>query len=240
MLLKGMTVILTRPDEELAAKLNSEGAVAKIFPVFRFRSIPSSRHIVAVDADLVIFSSPQAVIYGFSGLQMTAKTRLAAPGEGTARQLRALTSRPVITPHEGAGLRSLLDAPELQDIGKWSVLFVCGKTGSQHSMALLEEYARSIENLFVYSREFNPIDSTVRNWFESAKVNVIMVSSAGAVNYLAKALGGLFQTQSWLASSGRVACSIRAQGGNVVAIAESAEVEAMVAAARNFWMNRGG
>lgn len=239
MSLDGMTIILTRSDEQLAAKLGSEGATVKTFPVFCFKSTLSVPRTDCGSADLVIFSSPQAVLYGYSRLNLDSESRLAVPGQGTARQLRSLTSHRVITPRQGAGLQALLSAPELQGIDDWSVLLVCGEAGSRRSMALLKAYARSVRRLPVYSRGCSPMDGTIMSWFKPAKADAIMVSSVGAVTCLANGLGELFRIQSWLVSSRRVARPIRARGGKVVAIAKSAEAEAMVAAARDLWTKGG-
>ncbi|MGH8127410.1 MAG: uroporphyrinogen-III synthase [Gammaproteobacteria bacterium] len=240
MTLAGSSIILTRPTEDsdaLANVLHEAGAQPLSFPALTLQASNDTAPVGPFD--LAIFTSPAAVRFGLERVRDVLPARIAAPGQGTADCLLAASVSTVIAPRYGAGLSALLDAPILHEsLADTRVLLVCGRPLNRRSIKQLATRGARPTAFCAYQRRGVTEAGPLTEWLRRGAADAIMVSSVAAVEALA-ALGeraGLdWSGIEWIASSPRVAAAVKARAGRVGAIAASAQAEALVAAASEWW-----
>lgn len=243
MTLRGARIVLTRPERDcapLAKALRGAGARLLFFPALVLQA--SGDKPPAGPFDLAIFTSPAAVRFGLDRVRDRMPEAVAAPGEGTAERLRSLGVGPAITPPQGAGLAALLEAPALRSLVHGArVLLVCGRPLNRGSVARLRAAGARPEAFCAYERHGAAEPGPLAGWLRGGGADAIMVSSVSAVEALAalaerKGLG--WNGIEWIVSSPRVADAVAAHGGQVGAMAASAQARALAAAASEWWSSK--
>lgn len=237
--LEGAGIVVTRPGgtrDRLAVLLAAEGARVLPFPALRL--VPQDKPAPAEPMDAILFTSPAAVEFGLPRLKTPLPALRLAPGQGTRAALVEGGMDFVFAPSGGAGLAALLtELPACELAGK-SLLVVCGSPVNEANLEVLEEHGARPLVFSAYRRDAVREPRPLKDWLESGAVDVIMASSTAAV----KAMTGLadinLQRRDWIASSTRVAETIRAAGGRIATTAASAEADDMAAAAREWWHNK--
>lgn len=240
--LAGARLVMTRPATErsaLSEALHAAGAETLEFPAMAL--CPSSQVCPAGAFDLVVFTSPAAVDFGLKRLNGRLPERVAAPGTGTASQLRDAGVEAVIIPPEGAGVAALLEAPELSGrLSGWRVLVVAGSPLNRHGLDLLREVGACPEVFCAYERKVARDPQPLASWLAQNGADAIMVSSVTAVKALTALPGLEWSRVDWIVSSPRVGTAVAAAGGRLGAVAASAETRDMVCAAIDWWSARTG
>ncbi len=233
--------VVTRPSAErgdLAQALQAEGAEVLEFP---------AQELVATHEapppgpfDLAIFTSPASVDFARERLQGTLPACLAAPGQGTARRIREAGLGTVVAPGKGAGMAALLDEPELtQRLPGQRVLVVGGRPLKRHNLEQLAARGAHAVEFCAYERLPAQDPEPLAGWLARRVADAIMVSSVSAVQALTALQGIAWGDTVWIVSSNRVGEAVAARGGEVGAVAGSAETGEMVRAAI-VWHAAGG
>ena len=90
--LTDLTVLVTRPAAQCAAlceEIARQGGAAIPFPAVEIEPVAVQSSVTAVDYDLVVFVSVNAVEHGVRHVTKGARTRVAAIGRATAAALAA-------------------------------------------------------------------------------------------------------------------------------------------------------
>jgi uroporphyrinogen-III synthase len=156
--LAGSAVLVTRPEhqtDELVAAIKSAGGEALAFPVLRIEG--HDNHRIETDArslpaaDIVVFTSRNAVEYGFP-LHAGKASRIAAIGPATARAIEAAGGKVDIRPGSGFDSEQLLQSPELQSVAGRNIRIVRGDKGRELLADTLRSRGARVDYLSVYRR----------------------------------------------------------------------------------------
>lgn len=153
-------LIITRPQPEantLSSRLSALGIPNWPIPTLKIQPIRPSQEALAGAhrADHWIFISANAVREGWPHLSphLAAHTHLAAVGSATAQRLRAISSRSVTHPEDGADSEALLRLPLFQDIKGASIALVRGQGGRAWLRDALMERGAAVTYVECYMRQ---------------------------------------------------------------------------------------
>ena len=230
--LTGLTVLVTRPAAQctsLCEEIQRQGGSAIAFPAVEIEPVAVQATVAAVDYDLVVFVSVNAVEHGAQQVTKSARTRIAAIGRATAAALAAAKLTADIVPEAGFNSEALLAHPELQLTSGARVLIVRGEGGRELLRDTFMEHGMSVETREVYRR--------VRPNVDAAKVAEVEArwSDEGIDVVTATSVETLQNLQALLTEHGRQLLSSTAllvPSRRIVAAAVSAGLrgEAIVAA----------
>ncbi len=157
-MLKGFGVLVTRPEhqaDELAEAIEDAGGEAIRFPVIEiepYDSIDVNRCVESLPAaDITIFISTNAVIYGLSYANGD-QTRIAAIGPSTRSAIESAGRQVDIYPAQGFDSEHLLDEAELQEVAGKNIRIVRGDSGRELLADTLRERGATVDYLPVYRR----------------------------------------------------------------------------------------
>jgi uroporphyrinogen-III synthase len=191
--LPGLKVLVTRPRDqavELAKRIELAGGTAVLFPLLDISPVQDAailrEQVARLDeADMAIFISPNAVRFGIGAIREFGKIpeslKIAAVGQGSARDLRALGLHRIIAPTERFDSEGLLALPELQQVAGWKILIFRGDGGRELLGDTLRERGASVEYVACYQRSKPQQDQGV---ILAASPDVISVTSSEALGYL--------------------------------------------------------
>ena len=230
--LTGLTVLVTRPAAQcavLCAEIERQGGSAIAFPAVEIEPVAAEAMVAAVDYDLVVFVSVNAVEHGARQVTKSTRTRIAAIGRATAAALAAAELAADIVPEAGFTSEALLAHPELQLTSGARVLIVRGEGGRELLRDTFAEHGMVVETREVYRR--------VRPTVAAAKVAEVEArwSDEGIDVVTATSIETLQNLQALLTEHGRQLLSSTAllvPSRRIVAAAVSAGLrgEAIVAA----------
>jgi uroporphyrinogen-III synthase len=156
--LAGITLVVTRPAAQAGPFIElatAAGAACVAFPTLEIEPVatdPATRdRLLAGGWDWAIFTSTNAVEYGWTALASTSLARLAAVGRATARALEARGRRVDARP-ESANSEGLLASPELADVAGRRILVVKGSGGRDLMRRELTARGAEVLELDVYRR----------------------------------------------------------------------------------------
>jgi uroporphyrinogen-III synthase len=249
--LRGVAVLVTRPERQanpLCALLESEGATAVRFPVLRIEAAGDGS--LGVDlaahgdsADVIIFTSANAVHFGAAWMASRGAAELAAIGPATSRALQEHGLGVTITPVGGVDSESLLRHPSLEHPAGLRILIVTGRNGREWLRERLTERGALVTVAEVYERVPTPHDSeqlaALAHRFSAGGIHVITATSvdvaAALVDLATPALRREFDHAHWLVPGTRIATALRGLGVTAPIIqADSAEDQSLVAALRRW------
>jgi uroporphyrinogen-III synthase len=161
--LSGVGVLVTRPRPQallLAKTLREAGADPVVFPGVELEPVEGPRLAAALretlDADLIVFVSPNAARFGMALLTaagaMPSRAKFAAVGPGTARELTELGAREVIVPRDGYDSEALARHPALQAVRGSKIVIFRGRGGREHLAAMLRERGAQVVLAECYRR----------------------------------------------------------------------------------------
>jgi uroporphyrinogen-III synthase len=239
--------VVTRPREQaarLAALVDAAGGRALMFPALQIEDpadLPRVRALIAAldRFDVAVFVSPTAAGRGLALVreqrELPAGLRVAAVGNGTARELRRLGVADVLVPEDGADSEALLRAPELQQMQGRTVILFRGEGGRELLADTLRLRGATVEYAECYRRVRPTADA---QWLLAAwsrgEVHATTVTSREALSNLFEVVGS--PGQHWLRATPmfvtheRIASAARALGVaeiHVTAAGDEALVEAM-------------
>ena len=234
--LGGLSVLVTRPEEQAAALCEAIQAAhgrPLRFPALEILGPPDKKAVRAQLADLgkvdlLIFVSANAVRYAFPQMpdNIPLNLQVAAVGSATAKVLDEYGLEPTLLPQDSMDSEGLLALPQLQDVAGRRILIVRGNGGRETLRETLEQRGATVEYVEVYRRRIpqrNPAN-LIANWAQM--VEVVTVSSAQILDNLFTLLGTegepLLQGTPLLVVSTRIAEHAAERGCEVIYVADSA------------------
>lgn len=196
--LKGVGVLVTRPEhqaEELAAAIESAGGEAIRFPVIEIEPEDSAYVLRSVEAlppaDITIFVSTNAVIYGLSHLDGD-HTSVAAIGPTTKSALEAAGRQVDIFPTQGFDSEHLLAEAGIQDVSGKNIRIIRGDIGRELLADTLRERGASVDYLSVYRRSTrvyspNLLGGLEHRW-RDGQIHFVIVMSVDTLSKLMEIL----------------------------------------------------
>jgi uroporphyrinogen-III synthase len=246
--LAGITLVVTRPAAQAGHFIelaNSLGARCIAFPTLEIEPLaadPATRARLCSHAwDWAIFTSANAVDYGWAALAETTVARFAAVGRATARALEArgcdVDARP-----DSANSEGLLALPEFQEVAGQRCVLVKGSGGRDLMQRELAARGAEVLELAVYRRR---LAAPSRSAFEDLQLalrtpgNWIAVTSVEVLEALLELVGDESRASllgsALLVPGERVAAAAGGLGWRgPVAVARTAEDAAMVDALRSY------
>ncbi len=247
--LHGIAVLVTRPEQQaapLCRLLEAQGANTLRLPAIEIRPHDDGRAAVerlgALDeADLIIFTSANAVRFGAPLLDPKRDLTLAAIGPATAHALTQAGYRVTVLPGGGFDSESLLAHPRLQQVAGRRILLIKGTDGRGLLEGELSRRGAQVIAVEVYRRTpASPSRAALRELqqrFAAGALQVITATSLQIATHLldlaTPALRSDFERVHWLVPGARIAAGLRERGLTAPLIpADSAEdhdlVEALI------------
>lgn len=168
--------------EFFCQQLEQLGASVYRFPVMEIQFIPADEPLCTPTKplDILIFTSSNAVhgaldTLGRSDLK---HCKIAAIGRKTAQQLHQAGVQVDLQPAQHYNSEALLDLPELQHIAGKRILIVKGEGGRQHLQSTLTARGAQVRCLPVYRRKIPEYSPSILNKLQSAKIDIITLTSA--------------------------------------------------------------
>ncbi len=207
--LTGINILVTRPAHQagdLAAGIRVAGGTPLLFPVLEILDTKDQRPLLDLVArldefDLAIFISPNAVNKSMTLIRakrtLPSTLRVAAVGQGTARELRNFGVDEVIAPTIRFDTEALLDTDSLRQIeGKRVVIFRGGSGRELLGDELLKRGA-ALEYAECYRRVKPNTDTLplLRAW-ENNEMSAITITSSEGLRNLFDMVGE--RGQGWL------------------------------------------
>jgi len=160
--LAGRRILVTRPRElaaGLAALIAEAGGEPVLFPAIEIRDPEDAGAARAAlgrvqEFDLAVFVSPSAVRKAFELLARPwpARTRVAALGAGTRRELEARGVRDIVAPGDGADSETLLTLPQMRQVAGARVLILRGVGGRELLGETLAARGAQVVSVVCYRR----------------------------------------------------------------------------------------
>ena len=196
--LAGRGVLVTRPRAQAAALcqlIAAAGGRALAFPTIEIEAAgdrESARRLLAEPADLLFFTSRNAVYYAlalFPGGVLPASPRLAAVGKATAEALTAAGRAPDLVPEGRYDSESLLALPELQELGGVRALIVRGEGGRPLLGETLRARGAEVAYAEVYRRVLPEVEpaALLAGW--ERDVHFVTATSGEILDNLMRILG---------------------------------------------------
>ena len=194
--LQDCTIVVTRPTGQagnLIDVLENAGATVVHFPVIEITAMPEQERLLEQTKqlgtyDIVIFISRNAAIYGIDLLQQQGSwpknTQIAAIGNGTALQLRALGIDTNIISSTTANSEGLLSEPEMNAVKGKRILIVRGHGGRKKLAETLRSRGAQIDYFECYERSRPQIEADIlsRLWDKNSLHGIILTSAEGLKN----------------------------------------------------------
>lgn len=204
------TILITRPapaGKALCAAINASGNKAIYFPSINIHPLKISH--LPTNADIVIFTSPNAVIHAKMLLPTLANAKIAAIGAGTSLALKQHNINTDICPIDNFNSEGLLALFAMQNINKRNILIIKGAGGRP----LLEETLRArgadVSSLLVYERQLpNIAKDALGKLLRENRLDIIVCTSCECLINLTKLTNAadlaLLTAQQLLVSSQRI------------------------------------
>ena len=160
--LTDLTVLVTRPAAQCAVlceEIVRQGGSAIAFPAVEIEPVAMQAIVEALDYDLVVFVSVNAVEHGARQVTKGARTRIAAIGRATAAALAAAELAADIVPDSGFTSEALLAHPQLQLASGARVLIVRGEGGRELLKETFVAQGLLVETREVYRRVRPNVDA---------------------------------------------------------------------------------
>jgi uroporphyrinogen-III synthase len=143
----------------LCEEIARQGGVAIPFPAVEIEAVAVQTTVTALDYDLVVFVSVNAVEHGVRQVTKGPRTRVAAIGRATAAALAAAELTADIVPEAGFTSEALLAHPQLQLPSGARVLIVRGEGGRELLRDTFMAQGLSVETREVYRRVRPNVDA---------------------------------------------------------------------------------
>ncbi len=245
-------VLLTRPrpqSEELARMLQPLGLTAVVQPAFVYSAVEAgvaqkadfSALLAAGPGDLVLFTSPRAVMHGLAQLPagVLSRARVAAIGPATAKALSIAGVRVNIRAAQGYTSEDLLHtlAAEPAPIGRPGAFIIAAPGGREKLDEGLDKLGWQPRTIMVYRSEPAELDRQALALLGEADGILSVWTSANVMKALSQRLtpASWFRIcqGEWLVISDRLKRLARAYGPERIHLAAGPGNQAIHAAVRN-------
>lgn len=194
--------MVTRPQHQATPfqqMLEEKGAEVCLFPTLDIVPLtPNNSTSLLKTADILIFTSPNAVIFARPWLASLPLTNcsIAAIGKKTAASLIAIDLIPTIIPQAPFNSESLLKHPQLQKktIHQQNIIIIKGEGGRNLLADQLRNRGANIHELAVYQRKCPTLTPQRLNKLQQKKIDIITLTSSETAYNLLTLLDG----QDWL------------------------------------------
>lgn len=200
--LKGVGVLVTRPAHQaanLARRVEEAGGNAVLFPTLEIIEtaddvLPDGLIDQLEQFDLAVFVSPNAAEIGLKKVRARRPwppaLKVAAVGQGSARELRRLGIPEVLAPDEGNDSESLLALPQLQEVAGWRVVIFRGAGGRETLADGLRRRGAQVVYAECYRRQAPQCDAAplLARW-RHGEIGAVTVTSGDCLRNLAAMLG---------------------------------------------------
>ncbi len=248
-------VLVTRPDGQagpLCDLITAQGGRAIRFPAITIAPADDPHEAMMAlqrinDFNLVIFVSPNAVRYGLEllgGGGLSAETRVAAIGKGSARILAERGVEVDILPEGRFDSESLLALPELTDVAGMRILIVRGTGGRPLLADTLRARGAEVEYAEVYSREIGDAEagSLIASW--RTQVQIAVATSCEILDNLFLMLGetgaGMLRQTPLVVVSERIQMRAHELGCNNIIMADEASDQGLLRSICNWARENAG
>lgn len=194
-MLSGTAIVLTRPAlqaQESTRLIEAEGGRAIIFPALEIiAKAPDPADQCILDAaDIAIFISANAVIYGLKYTALPSNLTLAAIGNATALALTEAGYQNVIVPSQGFDSEALLATKALQDVSGKCVAIFRGVGGRETLRNALRQRGAKVEYIECYVRRRPDVaPDVVANLLARADIAAIQVMSRETLENFCSMIG---------------------------------------------------
>lgn len=229
--LNNLRILVTRPyGEELCADILKHHGQPIYLPIIKIEYMTdalSSDHLAKQMAqqDWLIFASQAAVYASIDAIKpyLSAQTKIAAMGEGTAKALREAKVTVTLLPPVQWSSEGLLAMPELQVLTNQRILLVRGEGGRELLATTLKTRGATVSDLIVYRRLLPEIDAEhYLPLFQQHKIDVIICTSQTAIDHIQQLVGAIIHQVPVVVSSMRLQDYAKKQGFDQIIIAENA------------------
>lgn len=227
--LTGINILVTRPAQQasyLADRIRASGGDPILFPVLEIREITNQRPLLDLieridEFDLAIFISPNAANKAMSRLKasrtLPARLKIAAVGQGTARELEKFGVNEVITPTTRFDSEALLDLPELSQMEGKRVVIFRGDGGRELLGDTLLKRGAILEYAECYRRVKPNLDiAPLLQAWASGRIDAVIITSSEGLRNLCDMIGesgqALLKKTPLFASHERIAQTARQLG----------------------------
>lgn len=200
--LEGVGVLVTRPAHQaanLARLVKEAGGNAILFPALEIVEIADSAPLGELidrleQFDLAVFVSPNAAEIGLKKVRARRPwppaLKVAAVGQGSARELRRLGILEVLAPDEGNDSESLLALSQLRDVSGWRVVIFRGTGGRETLAEGLRQRGAQVAYAECYRRQAPQRDTAplLARW-QSGEIGAVTVTSGDSLRNLAAMFG---------------------------------------------------
>lgn len=207
--LAGRGILVTRPAgqaEALARLVSEAGGHAIAFPVIEILEVEDLRPLLEIigrlqEFRLAIFISPNAVDKAMNLVAarraLPPELKIAAVGQGSARELRRRGVPEVIAPQGRFDSEALLALPELAQVAGWRVVIFRGEGGRELLGDILKLRGAEVTYAECYRRGRPGADAAalLRAWARD-EVHAVTVTTSEGLHNLFDMLGKL--GQQWL------------------------------------------
>lgn len=207
--LAGRGILVTRPAgqaEALSRLISEAGGRAIAFPVIEIVEVEDLRPLLELvdrleEFRLAIFISPNAVDKAMNLVAarraLPPSLKVAAVGQGSARELRRRGVPEVIAPRGRFDSEALLELPELAQVAGWRVVIFRGEGGRELLGDTLRVRGAEVTYAECYRRSRPNADAAalLRAWARD-EVHAVTVTSSEGLHNLFDMLGKL--GQQWL------------------------------------------
>lgn len=242
--LKNMTVLLTRPEPQLAIlaqKLQAIHARVILFPMLTTTSLmdehlKKSINDAVQQAYAIIFVSPNAVYETLHALEinpsMWSSIHIGSMGTGTQFALKQFGLKSNIQPSVQFNTQGLLEDPLLQNIHNKNIILIRGSQGSDALQQGLRNAGAIVEEIITYRQsrvEYSV--SEMQNTLLDPKLNISVITSLQALeNFHHHILKINLHSKmiTLLVSSERLAEHARVLGFSKIIISQNAGDDAII------------
>ncbi|MGA7181585.1 MAG: uroporphyrinogen-III synthase [Thiobacillaceae bacterium] len=194
--LRHKTIVITRPKEQaehLAELIQSSGGEALIFPAIEIRDPAETETLDARidrldDFDLAIFISPTAVTKAMERVSqrraLPSTLKIAAIGQGSARELNRLGVNDVLVPATRFDSEALLDLPAMQQMRGKRVIIFRGEGGRALLAETLKKRGATVDYAECYRRACpdTPVSELLQRGWKNEIHGIVITSSEGMHN----------------------------------------------------------
>jgi uroporphyrinogen-III synthase len=208
--LQGVHILVTRPihqAENLCQLIEQQGGIAVRFPTLEvvgmnpkpdnqpdYPTIATNPLPKLSNRYWLVFISANAVNFALKAnggkIAQLKTTQIAAIGQATAKALQKAGLQVNLLPKAGFDSDALLAMPEMQQIKGQDILIVRGQGGREELANVLRSRGANVDYWEVYQRIMPDADNAeVLSLLEQNKLNVIVITSCGALQNLLTMLG---------------------------------------------------
>lgn len=205
------TILVTRPapgGHALCEAIDAAGGHSIYFPTMEIHPIEKPLKKVGA-CDIIIFTSPNAVIHANDLLPLANQASVATVGAGTVNTLKQYDITTHICPETQFNSEGLLALPEMQGIKNKDIIIITGIGGRSLLEDTLRTRGANVSTIPVYTRELPDVSpNDVDELLQSNRIDIIVCTSCECLEnltVLAKDHIDLLRQHQLLVSSERIA-----------------------------------